>query len=96
MSEAAVSAALAAMGYKGRHTWHGYRATGRTILRQVLKYPADVIEAQLAHTGQITHGGAYDRATHLDERASMLQHWADYLDKLRQGADVIPMPQRAA
>lgn len=89
MSEAAVSAALAAMGYKGRHTWHGYRATGRTILRQVLKFPADVIEAQLAHTGQITHGGAYDRATHLEERTPMIQTWADYLDKLRIGGDVI-------
>jgi integrase len=89
MSEAAVSAALASMGYKDRHTWHGYRATGRTILRQVLKYPADVIEAQLAHTGQITHGGAYDRTTHLEDRTSMLQVWADYLDKLRVGVDVI-------
>lgn len=96
MSEAAVSAALHAMGYKDKHTWHGYRATGRTILRQVLKYPTDVIEAQLAHVGQITHGGAYDRTTHLDERAGMLQVWADYLDKLRQGADIIPLPQRAA
>ena len=89
MSEAAVSAALAAMGYKGRHTWHGYRATGRTILRQVLKFPADVIEAQLAHTGQITHGGAYDRATHLEERTPMIKTWADYLDKLRIGGEVI-------
>lgn len=89
MSEAGVSAALNAMGYKDIHTWHGYRATGRTILRQVLKYPKDVIEAQLAHTGQITHGGAYDRATHVEERADMLQVWADYLDKLAIGADVI-------
>lgn len=89
MSEAAVSAALHAMGYKDIHTWHGYRATGRTILRQVLKYPKDVIEAQLAHTGQITHGGAYDRSTHLEDRTSMLQVWADYLDKLARGADVI-------
>ncbi len=89
MSEAGISAALHAMGYKDIHTWHGYRATGRTILRQVLKYPKDVIEAQLAHTGQITHGGAYDRATHIDERADMLQVWADYLDKLAKGADVV-------
>lgn len=89
MSEAGVSAALAAMGYKGIHTWHGYRATGRTILRQVLKYPKDVIEAQLAHTGQITHGGAYDRTTHLEDRTYMLQVWADYLDKLAAGGDVI-------
>ena len=91
MSEAGVSAALNAMGYKGIHTWHGYRATGRTILRQVLKYETDVIEAQLAHTGQIAHGGAYDRATHLEERTTMLQAWADYLDKLVAGADVIPL-----
>ena len=91
MSEAAESAALAAMGYKGRHTCHCYRATGRTILRQVLKFPADLIEAQLAHTGQITHGGAYDRATHLEESTPMIQTWADYLDKLAKGADVIPI-----
>jgi len=95
MSEAGVSAALNAMGYKGIHTWHGYRATGRTILRQVLKYLKDVIEAQLAHTGQITHGGAYDRATHVEERTDMLQVWADYLDKLAAGADVIPLHREA-
>lgn len=91
MSEAGVNAALHAMGYKGRHCWHGYRATGRTILRQVLKFPADVIEAQLAHKGQITHGGAYDRATHVDERGDMLQVWADYLDKLAAGVDVVEL-----
>lgn len=95
MSEAAVTAALAAMGYKGRHSWHGYRATGRTILRQVLKFPVDVIEAQLAHKGQITHGGAYDRATHQEERAEMLQTWADYLDKLDSGAGVVRIKRRA-
>jgi integrase len=89
MSEAAVTAALHAMGYKGIQSWHGFRATGRTILRQVLKYDKDVIEAQLAHKGQITHGGAYDRATHLEDRTAMLQVWADYLDKLARGADVI-------
>jgi hypothetical protein len=83
------------MGYKDRHCWHGYRATGRTILRQVLKYPADVIEAQLAHKGQITHGGAYDRATHVEERDGMLQAWADYLDKLEAGGDVIPLRRSA-
>lgn len=96
LSEAGVGAALNAMGYKGRHTWHGYRATGRTILRQVLRYPGDVIEAQLAHTGQITHGGAYDRSTHLEERTAMAQVWADYLDKLRVGADVIKLTTKAA
>jgi integrase len=89
MSEAGVTAALHAIGYKGIQSWHGFRATGRTILRQVLKYEGDVIEAQLAHKGQITHGGAYDRTTHVEDRTGMLQVWADYLDKLARGADVI-------
>lgn len=83
LSEASVSAALHAMGFKSRHSWHGYRATGRTILRQVLKFPVDIIEGQLAHRGQILHNGAYDRAQHVDERTHMLQTWADYLDALR-------------
>lgn len=96
MSEAGVQAALNAMGYQGVHCWHGYRATGRTLIRQVLKYPKDAIEAQLAHVGEITHGGAYDRATHLEERAEMVQAWADYLDKLRTGADIIPLHSKAA
>ena len=91
MSEAGISAALHAMGYKGRHSWHGYRASGRTMLREVLGYDADVIETQLAHKGQVTHGGAYDRAQFIDERVGMLQSWADYLDKLRMGADVIQL-----
>jgi len=89
MSEAAVSAALNAMGYKNIQTWHGFRATGRTIIREQLRYPKDVIEYQLAHKGQVTHGGAYDRAEYLDERREMLQSWADYLEKLKAGADVI-------
>ena len=91
MSEAGISAALHAMGYKGRHTWHGYRASGRTILRQQLRFDVDVIETQLAHRGQITHGGAYNRAEFVDERAAMLQAWANYLDRLRIGADVIQL-----
>lgn len=88
-------AAAGVGGWPGDSGAGGCRAAGRTILRQVLKYPSDVIEAQLDHKGQITHGGAYDRATHLDERIVMIQHWADYLDKLTVGADVIPV-QRAA
>ena len=89
MSEAAVTAALHSLGYKGIQSWQGFRATGRTILRQVLKYDKDVIEAQLAHKGQITHGGAYDRATHVEERTDMLQAWADYLNKLASTNEVL-------
>lgn len=96
MSEAAVTVALHALGYKGRQTWHGFRATGRTLIREELGYDPDVIEAQLAHTGRIAHGGAYDRAAFIKARTPMIQQWADYLDKLRMGADVIQLPTRAA
>ena len=93
MSEAAVNAALHAMGYKDIHTWHGYRATGRTLLREVFKVDIDVIEAQLAHVGGKTHDGAYDRATFVDERAKVLQQWAAYLNTLRRSAEVLQFKQ---
>ncbi len=95
MSEGALSAALGSLGYKGRHTWHGYRATGRTLIREVLGCDIDVIESQMAHVSHISHGGAYDRAKFIDARVKMLQDWADYLDKLRTGADVIPLHRSA-
>lgn len=83
MSEAAVTVALHAMGYKGLQTWHGFRATGRTLIREELGYDPDVIEAQLAHIKGKSHGGAYDRAAFVKERTPMIQEWADYLDRLR-------------
>ena len=88
MSEGALNAALASLGYKGKHVWHGFRASGRTLIRQSLKYDPDVIETQLAHKGQITHGGAYDRTTFIDERTKMLQDWADYIDQLTSNKPV--------
>ncbi|WP_296509080.1 integrase arm-type DNA-binding domain-containing protein [Rhodoferax sp.] len=83
MSEAALGAALIRLGYQGVQTWHGFRATGRTLIREALGFDPDVIEAALAHTGQISHGGAYDRAAFISKRVTMAQEWADYLDNLR-------------
>ena len=54
---------------------------------------ADVIEAQLAHSKSGPLGAAYDRAEYLEQRRAMMQAWADYLDKLRQGADVLQFRQ---
>jgi hypothetical protein len=48
-----------------------------------------VIEAKLFRRSQITHGGAYDRATHIEERTVMIQQWADYLDELTIGGEVL-------
>ena len=92
MSENTINAALRGMGYsKDVHTAHGFRAMARTILDEVLGERVDHIEHQLAHTVKDPNGRAYNRTAHLPARKNMMQRWADYLDKLRMGAEVIPL-----
>ena len=90
MSENTVNAALKRLGYgKDVITGHGFRAMARTILDEVLGVRVDFIEHQLAHAVRDPNGRAYNRTAHLPERRQMMQHWADYLDGLKRGADVI-------
>lgn len=90
MSENTINAALRGMGYGNDiHTAHGFRAMARTILDEVLGERVDYIEHQLAHTVKDPNGRAYNRTAHLPARKKMMQRWADYLDKLRTGAEVI-------
>lgn len=84
MSEVAVPAALRVMGFdKDTVTGHGFRATARTLLDEVLGYRPDIIERQLAHAVKDSNGRVHNRTTHLVERTRMMQEWADYLDCLR-------------
>lgn len=95
MSENTVNAALRRMGFtKEEMTAHGFRALARTLLDEVLGFRPDFIEHQLAHAVRDPNGRAYNRTAHLSERSKMMQAWADYLDKLRDGAAVIPLPRR--
>jgi hypothetical protein len=48
-----------------------------------------VIEANLAHAGKDANGTSYNRTKYISQRFEMIQQWADYLDKLAAGADVI-------
>jgi integrase len=98
MSEAAVNAALRRMGYdtKTEITGHGFRAMARTILHEVHGIPPEVIEHQLAHKVPDALGSAYNRTKFLPARKAMMQQWADYIDKLKTGADVIPLHNNAA
>ena len=92
MSENTINGAVRAMGYsKEVHTAHGFRATARTIMDEVLGERVDLIEHQLAHAVKDANGRAYNRTAHLPARRVMMQTWADYLDKLRIGADVIQL-----
>jgi integrase len=91
MSNNAVNAALRRMGYDNdTMTGHGFRAMARTILDEVLHVRPDYIEHQLAHAVRDPNGRAYNRTAHLEERRKMMQTWADYLDRLKAGAVVVP------
>ncbi|MDR2333591.1 MAG: integrase arm-type DNA-binding domain-containing protein [Burkholderiaceae bacterium] len=91
MSENTVNAALRRMGFTGDEmTAHGFRAMARTLMIERLPgIHADVIEAQLAHGKSGPLGAAYDRAEFIDQRRKMMSEWADYLDRLKHGAEVI-------
>jgi integrase len=90
MSENTLNAALKRLGYgKDVMTAHGFRAMARTILDEVLGVRVDFIEHQLAHAVKDPNGRAYNRTAHLPERHKMMQQWADYLDGLKNGAQVI-------
>lgn len=94
MSENTLNAALKRLGYgKDVMTAHGFRATARTILDEVLGFRPDFIEHQLAHAVKDPNGRAYNRTAHLPERRKMMQAWADYLDGLKNGAEVILFKQ---
>jgi integrase len=90
ISDNTLRAALQTLGYgSDKQSVHGFRATARTILAEVLDFDPVVIEAQLAHAVKDANGRAYNRTTYMKQRAAMMQTWADYLDKLARGADVI-------
>ncbi len=93
LSPAAVGAALQRMGYdtKTEITGHGFRAMARTLLAERLKFDPQIIEHQLAHRVPDALGTAYNRSKFIDDRVAMMQAWADYLDELKAGAQVIPM-----
>lgn len=95
MSDAALLAAMRTMGVaKEDHTTHGWRATARTLLEEELRYRPAVIEMQLAHQVKDSNGTAYNRTRFLDDRRHMMQAWSDYLDRLRNGADVVQLNKK--
>ena len=83
ISESTINKRLKQYGFEnGETTGHGFRATARTLLDEVLKFPIERIEQQLAHQVRDMHGRAYNRTKYLEERTVMMQAWSDYLDQL--------------
>jgi integrase len=91
MSENTVRGALRRMGYGNDDmTAHGFRAMARTLIAERLCVAPEVIEAQLAHAVGDALGRAYNRTQFLEQRRDMMAKWADYLDRLREGASRPP------
>ncbi len=88
MSENTILFALYRMGYRGRATGHGFRATASTILN-AQNWKADAIERQLAHKETNKIRAAYHHTQYLPERTKMMQSWADFLDAKRKEADKV-------
>jgi integrase len=83
LTDAALSAAMIALGYKDQHVPHGSRTTFATLARDVLKAESELVELTLAHKVGSDVRGAYDRAQRLTERRALMQSYSDLLDKLR-------------
>ena len=84
MTGEAILTGIRSMGIaKETTTSHGFRATARTILNEVLEQRVDWIEHQQSHAVKDPNGRAYNRTSYLQQRAAMMQLWADYLDELR-------------
>lgn len=97
MSDGTINAALRRLDFgSDDHVGHGFRAMARTMIAERLSgIPDAMVEAQLGHGKSGPLGSAYDRAEYRPQRQQMMQTWADYLDKLRVGADVIPIHKAA-
>jgi len=94
MSNNTINKALRSMGYSTQDdvTGHGFRATARTLLVELLQFPESVAEAQLSHAVKDATGTAYNRAQFLKARFDMMQAWASYLDDLKAGSSVVVHP----
>jgi len=90
ISENTVNKIIEIMGYKGRQTGHGFRGMARTTLGE-MGHRREVLEAMLSHAIENETEAAYVRTTYFEERRVIMQKWADYLDSVKAGAQVIPL-----
>jgi integrase len=80
---------------KGAVTSHGFRHTASTLLNE-MGFNADLVEVQLSHLNKDTVRQTYNKAQYITQRAEMMQAWADYLDSLKAGGNVVPIRSQKA
>jgi integrase len=85
ISDNSVRSALYSLGFGKEQSWHGFRASARTMMIDELNLDKNIIEANLAHVVKDANGRSYNRTQLVNQRLTMIQQWADYLDLLAAG-----------
>jgi len=97
MSATTINRVLERMGFNGKGSIgfaaHGFRGTASTMLNE-MNFDDKHIDIQLSHLVGSQTKRSYDHAKHMPERRAMMQHWADYIDSIKQGANIIPIAAR--
>ena len=97
LSENALRVALRAMGYSNEdQTAHGFRSSFSTLMNELEPQSKVMIDATIAHKISNDVEGSYNKAQYIGERRRILQKWADYIDGLRSGGDVVPFSKKKA
>ena len=94
MPTATLRNAVAKLGFSDRFSPHGARGTFSTLCNEA-GFRSDVIERQLAHAEQNKVRASYNQAEYMPERRKMMEQWADTLDVLKAGAQIIPFAKVA-
>jgi integrase len=91
LSENAFLQLLDQMGKKGVITVHGFRSSFRDWAAEKTRYPAEVVEAALAHTIRNKVEAAYRRTDHLEDRRDLMETWAV---QCTQSGSVVPFSRQ--
>jgi integrase len=85
------------------HCAHGFRSTFSTLMNgecdrdENKMWDSDVIELQLAHLDESTVKAVYNRfqaESLIGPRAKLMQYWADKIDTMRDGGNVVSFSER--
>jgi integrase len=90
ISENTILKIIETIGYKKIMTGHGFRSLARSALGD-MGHRWEVLEAMLSHALENQTAAAYVRTTYFEERRGIMQLWGNYLDRVEQGAEVIPI-----
>lgn len=93
MSENTIGRTLIRMGYQGRQSLHGFRASGRSLLSE-RGWSVAALERQLDHAERSAVVAAYARSEHLEERRKIMDDWGALVTTLEAGGNVVPLAQR--